>query len=147
MVAHPPCTYLCNSGVRWLHERPERWKKMEEAIDFFLTLWNAPIKHIAIENPIPHKYARERIGRPTQYIQPYWFGDPISKKTGLWLKNLPPLKPTNMLPKHLVKQSVWLEPPSKNRWKNRSRTPHGFADAIATQFTSYIKTTYKPNLI
>ena len=80
MIAHPPCTYLCNSGVRWLHERLERWKKLDEAIDFFLELLNASIPHICIENPIPHKYAREKIGKPTQYIQPYEFGEYVSKK-------------------------------------------------------------------
>jgi len=142
MIAHPPCTYLCNSGVRWLHERPERWKKLEEAIDFFLTLWNAPIPHIAIENPVPHKYAREKIGRPTQYIQPYEFGEPVSKKTGLWLKNLPPLKPTKIVPKESVKQKVWLEPPSPQRWKNRSRTFRGVAKAMAEQWGKFLEERY-----
>ena len=140
MIAHPPCTYLCNSGVRWLHERPERWKKLEEAVEFFLTLLNAPIPHIAVENPVMHKYARERIGRPAQYIQPYEFGEPVSKKTGLWLKNLPPLKPTEIIPKEKVKQKIWLEPPSPERWKNRSRTFRGIAEAMAEQWGNYVLT-------
>jgi len=71
MIAHPPCTYLANSGVRWLHERPERWEKLKEAADFFRTLLNAPIERICIENPIPHKYAIYLIGRKyDQIIQP-----------------------------------------------------------------------------
>lgn len=140
MIAHPPCTYLCNSGVRWLHERPERWKKLEEAVEFFLALLSAPIPHIAVENPVMHRYACEKIGKPSQYIQPYEFGEPVSKKTGLWLKNLPALKPTRIIPKEKVKQKVWLEPPSSERWKNRSRTFKGIAEAMAEQWGNYILT-------
>ncbi len=143
MIAHPPCTYLCNSGVRWLHERPERWKLLEEATEFFLTLLNAPVPHICVENPVPHRYAREKIGKPTQYIQPYQFGEPVSKKTGLWLKNLPPLKPTEIIPKEKVEQRAWLEPPSPERWKNRSRTFVGVAEAMAEQWGRFLIETYK----
>jgi len=142
MIAHPPCTYLCNSGVRWLHERPERWKKMKEAIEFFLKLLNAPIPYICVENPIPHKYARKKIGKPTQYIQPFEFGESVSKKTGLWLKNLPPLKPTKIISKEDIKQKIWLEPPSLERWKNRSRTFKGIAEAMAEQWGSFLKHYY-----
>jgi len=138
MIAHPPCTYLCNSGVRWLHERPERWQQMEEAIDFFFELLNAPIPHICVENPIPHKYAREKIGKPTQYIQPYEFGEPVTKKTGLWLKNLPLLKPTNVIPKEKVRQKIWFELPSPDRWKKRSRTFRGIAEAMAEQWGKFL---------
>jgi len=135
MIAHPPCTYLANSGVRWLYEKPERWKKLEEAAKFFKTLLNAPIHFIAIENPIPHKYAIELIGRKyDQLIQPWQFGEPYSKATCLWLKNLPPLKSTKIIPKNQVKQQVWKEPPSKERWKNRSRTYPGIAEAMAEQW-------------
>ncbi|HDD44689.1 MAG TPA: hypothetical protein ENG63_07510 [Candidatus Desulfofervidus auxilii] len=134
MIAHPPCNYLCNSGVSWLHRRPERWKKLEKAIKFFLELWNAPIPHICIENPVPHKYARQKIGRPTQYIQPYQFGEFVTKKTGLWLKNLPPLRPTKIIPKKQVIQKIIMESPSKDRWKNRSRTFKGIAEAMAEQW-------------
>lgn len=139
LIAFPPCTYLCNSGVRWLHERPERWEKLKEAAEFFLKLWNAPIRYIAIENPIMHRYARQLIGVPyTQIIQPWQFGEPISKATCLWLKNLPPLKPTKIVPKEQVKQAVWLEPPSRDRWKRRSRTFEGVAEAMADQWGMYL---------
>jgi hypothetical protein len=94
MVAHPPCTYLANSGVQWLHTRPGRWELMEEGAEFFLALLNAPIPRVAVENPVPHRYARELIGRPTQYVQPYEFGVLETKRTGLWLRNLPPLVAT-----------------------------------------------------
>ena len=134
MIAHPPCTYLANSGVRWLHERPERWEELEEAAEFFRTLLNAPIKRICVENPIPHKYAIELIGRKyDQIIQPYQFGEPYSKATCLWLKNLPPLRPTKILTKG-IEQKVWREPPSPKRWKNRSRTYPGIAKAMAEQW-------------
>jgi len=140
MIAHPPCTYLANSGVRWLHERPDRWKKLEEAADFFKTLLNAPIPHIAVENPVPHKYAIKLIGRKyDQLIQPWQFGEPYSKATCFWLKNLPPLKPTKIIPKNKVKQQVWKEPPHKERWKNRSRTYKGIAEAMAEQWGTYIR--------
>ncbi len=139
MIAFPPCTYLCNSGVRWLYERPERWKKMEEAVDFFLKLLNAPIYHICIENPIPHKFAMQKIGKYTQIIQPYQFGEPYSKATCLWLKNLPLLSPTQLLPKSMVIQKVHREPPSADRWKNRSRTYKKIAEAMVEQWGAYIK--------
>ena len=135
MIAHPPCTYLCNSGVRWLYERPERWKKMREAAEFFRTLLNAPIERICVENPIPHKYALRLIGRKySQIIQPYQFGEPYSKATCLWLKNLPPLKPTKIIPKAKVKHQVAREPASAERWKKRSRTYKGIAVAMAEQW-------------
>ena len=134
MIAHPPCTYLANSGVRWLHERPERWEKLREAADFFRTLLNAPIERICVENPIPHRYAIQLIGRKyDQIIQPYQFGEPYSKATCLWLKNLSPLKPTKILKSGIV-QKVWREPPSPERWKNRSRTYPGVAKAMAEQW-------------
>jgi len=97
MIAFPPCTYLCNSGVRWLYEKEGRWKKLEEAAEFFKYLLNAPIEKIAVENPIPHKYAVNLIGRKyDQIIHPWQFGHPESKATCLWLKNLPKLKPTKI---------------------------------------------------
>ena len=140
MIAHPPCTYLANSGVRWLHERPERWKKLKEAAEFFRTLLNAPIEHIAVENPIPHKYAVQLIGRKyDQIIQPYQFGEPYSKATCFWLKNLPPLRPTRIIPKKFVIQKVWYESPGPDRWKRRSRTYRGVAEAMAEQWGSYVK--------
>jgi len=147
MIAHPPCTYLANSGVRWLWEdnnytlAVERWEGLCEAAKFFkkLFLFNN-IPHIAIENPIPHKYALAMIGvKYNQIIQPYQFGEPYSKATCLWLKNLPKLKPTKIISKNQVRQRVWKEPPSNERWKNRSRTYRGIAEAMAEQWGSYIR--------
>jgi len=143
MIAHPPCTYLCNSGVRWLHERKDRWQKLGEAIEFFLALWNAPVPHICIENPIPHKYALEKIGKYTQIIQPWQFGEPYSKATCLWLKNLPPLIPTLIIAnKSKIQHFVIKEPPSPERWKNRSRTFHGIAEAMASQWGPFLSKLY-----
>lgn len=92
MVAHPPCTYLTNSGVRWLHTKPGRWEQMREGAEFFRELLNAPIPRVAVENPIMHGYAREIVGRRAdQIIHPWQFGHLESKATGLWLRGLPPL--------------------------------------------------------
>jgi len=93
MIAHPPCTRLCNSGVMWLDKR-NLWDELKEAWQFFNKLKNAPIERICIENPIPHKYAVEHIGKYTQLIQPWQFGHGETKATCLWLKNLPLLTPT-----------------------------------------------------
>jgi len=139
MIAHPPCTYLCNSGVRWLHERLGRWEKLNEAIDFFLTLLNAPVPHIAVENPVMHRYAYAKIPRPTQYVQPWEFGEPVSKKTGLWLKNLPPLIPTKIIPREKVEQRIWRESPSAERGEIRSKTSEGVAQAMADQWANWVK--------
>ena len=134
MVAHPPCTYLCNSGVIWLHRDKERWNKMREGALFFKTLLNAKIPLIAIENPIMHKYAVEIIGRrQDQIIQPWQFGQGESKATGLWLKGLPKLEPTKIVEGRV--QRLHRLPPSKDRWKERSRTYQGIADAMAEQWT------------
>jgi hypothetical protein len=133
MVAHPECTYLCNSGVRWLSTDPTRGLKMVEACEFFESLWIAPIPRIAIENPVMHGHAKQRIGvQQTQTVQPWWFGDCERKATCLWLKNLAPLTPTNpVLP---LGNSVHREPPGPNRKKNRSRTFPGLAAAMAQQW-------------
>ena len=89
MIGHPPCTYLTNSGVRWLSEDPERWQQLDEGAAFFKLLLDADIPKIAIENPIPHKYAVERIGRKyDQIIQPWQYGHGETKATCLWLKGL-----------------------------------------------------------
>lgn len=136
MIAHPPCTRLCNSGVRWLNER-NLWQELEEATEFFKAFLNAPIARIAVENPIPHKYAIERIGRKyDQVIQPYMFGEPYRKATCLWLKNLPALVPTQIIPKENCKQEVHLASPGPNRWMLRSRTYKGFAKAMASQWSN-----------
>jgi len=99
MIAHPPCTYMTNSGVSWLHKDSTRWAKLDDAAAFFRLLLNAPIPRIAIENPIMHKYAKERIGgtKQSQVIQPWMFGHMEQKATCLWLKNLPLLQPTFFL--------------------------------------------------
>lgn len=139
LIAHPPCTYLTNSGVRWLFggkgatRDPERWKKMEAGAAFFLRLLNAPINRIAVENPIMHKYAREIIGlRPDQIIQPWMFGHGESKATGLWLRGLPPLKPTRIVEGRTPR--VHFASPGPDRWKERSRTLTGIAEAMAEQW-------------
>lgn len=133
LIAHPPCTYLSNSGVRWLHEDETRWKKMEQGAKFFreLMLWKVEKK--AIENPIMHKYAVEIIGRrQDQIIQPWQFGHGETKATCLWLKGLPLLKPTNIVKGREGK--VWKMPPGPDRWKMRSKTYQGIADAMAEQW-------------
>lgn len=132
MIAHPPCTRLANSGVRWLHER-DLWRELDDATNFFLSLLNAPIEYIAIENPIPHKYALERIGkRYNQIVQPYHFGHGETKATCLWLKNLPPLVASNPVSGRMAK--IHKMPPSPDRAKNRSRTYSGIARAMANQW-------------
>jgi hypothetical protein len=106
MVAHPPCTRLCNSGIGWLTHAPKGktvaqvWGELDQAADLFSTFWNAPIPRIAIENPIMHRHARERIvgyEAPAQTVAPWQFGDPLQKKICLWLKGLPALKPTEVV--------------------------------------------------
>ena len=130
MIAHPPCTYLCNSGVRWLYSQTGRWLKMEDARKFFMLLYTANIPKICIENPIPHRHAN--LPPYTQIIQPYMFGHGETKATCLWLKNLPLLIPTNEVKGR--KPRVHYESPGVDRWKNRSRTYTGIATAMAEQW-------------
>lgn len=172
MVAHPPCTRLCNSGVRWLDEPPGKltaehytpqeiadyalmcreerlafmWRKLDEGAALFSDLWNAPIPRIAMENPVMHKHAKARIVNYREFaqsVQPWEFGDWETKRTCLWLKNLPPLrkqfttldaaraalgvtgKPTNR---------VHSATPGPDRWKIRSRFFDGIARAMAEQW-------------
>ena len=133
MIAHPPCTYLCNSGVRWLHEREGRWAEMIAGAVFFRNLLTAPIPYIAIENPIMHGYGQQIIGiPPTQSIQPWQFGHGETKRTCLWLKNLPPLTPTNIVAGRTPK--IHHASPGPNRWRERSRTYQGIAEAMAMQW-------------
>jgi len=133
MIAHPECTRLCNSGVRWLHER-NLWGDMDEAAKFFLKLKNANIPKIALENPIPHKYALAIIGEKyTQIIHPSQFGHAESKATCLWLKNLQKLKPTKIITEGIIHR-VHLEPPGPERHKNRSRSLLGIGSAMANQW-------------
>jgi hypothetical protein len=118
---------------------------MVEAAEFFNVLKNAPIPHICIENPIPHKYARAIIGEYAQIVQPWQFGDPQSKAICLWLKDLPKLQPTNNVKEEMMKlpkkerNRVHFASPSKNRWKERSRFFPLVAEAMADQFTRYIE--------
>lgn len=129
MVAHPPCTYLAVSGARW-------WKGREveqiHAIDFVYSLWASRIERICIENPIGCLSSKWR--KPDQIIQPWMFGHPETKATCLWLKNLPSLEPTKIVDGR--EPRVHHEPPSPDRWKNRSRTYQGIADAMADQWGS-----------
>lgn len=135
MIAHPPCTYLANSGVRWLYRDIDRWPKMFEGAEFFKRLMNAPINKKVIENPIMHKYAKSIIGKGhTQLIQPWHMGDNESKAICLWIEGLNKLekivhdKPLNL------EQRVWKMPPSPERQKERSRFFKGVAKAMADQW-------------
>ncbi len=133
MIAHPPCTYLANSGVRWLYEQSKRWIDLIDGAVFFRRLLTANISQIGIENPIPHKYAVEIIGEKyDQLIQPYQFGHGETKATCLWLKNLPNLQPTKLV--NGREQKMWKLPPTDDRWKLRSKTYQGIADAMAEQW-------------
>ena len=141
MIAHPPCTYLANSGVQHLHKDKSRWEKLEDGRKFFLELLHAPIPRRSIENPIPHKYAN--LPPYNQIIQPYFFGEAATKKTCLWLVGLPPLMATMQVgqgEKYVGKDgksngAKWYQcPPSGERWKIRSRTFQGIADAMAEQW-------------
>lgn len=143
-IFHYHCTYMANSGVQWLHNTPKRpkpgvlygearWDALAEAAEIFNRLKNLPIPRIAMENPVPHKYARELIGPYSQTIQPYQFGQPYTKRTCLWLKNLPLLVPTKILPPPYIAE-VHTASPGPDRWMARSRTYPGIADAFADQW-------------
>jgi len=132
MIAHPPCTRLCNSGVRWLNER-NLWGEMREGAEFFRNLMGANISRIAIENPIPHGYAVKEIGKKyDQIVQPWQFGHGETKATCLWLKNLPKLTPTKIVRERVGR--VFRLPPSEDRAKLRSKTYKGIAEAMADQW-------------
>ena len=133
-VFHPPCTRLCNSGLRWLYER-NLWADLDEAAALFSALWNAPIPRRAIENPIMHRHAKERIAgyrEPAQIIQPWQFGHGETKATGLWLHGLMPLYPTDIVSGRTAR--VHRMPPGPHRWRERSRTFEGIAQAMAHQW-------------
>ncbi len=159
MIAFPPCTYLCSSGLHWVKRdlTGERRRKMEKALNFVKALMDTPIKHKAIENPVG--CISTRIRKPDQYIQPYQFGDDASKKTCLWLDNLPKLVP---LPdfKQVRPRQIWNGkkfvprwgnqtdsgqnklPPSKDRGSLRSITYPGIAQAMAWQWGKYLEKEY-----
>lgn len=141
MIAHPPCTYLANSGAKHLYKdgkkangRDEkRWDELYEAAKFFRHLLHSRIPRICIENPIQHAHARNLIGvRQSQIIQPWQFGHGEIKATCLWLKYLPELQPTRIVDGRAPR--VHHESPGPDRWKNRSRTLQGIADAMARQW-------------
>lgn len=153
VVAHPPCTRLCNSGVRWLHQPPpgrtraELWAELDDACDLFGAFWNAPVPRVVVENPVMHRHARERIpnyARPAQTVQPWWFGEPAFKATSFYLRGLPPLTATRRLnppapgtPEHRAWSWIHRAPPSADRWRIRSRTFPGVAAAMADQWGAY----------
>jgi len=143
LIAHPPCTYLSVSGMHWTTRGLRDPKLTEDALDLVRLFMGAPIERIAIENPV--SVISSRIRKPDQIIQPYQFGHDASKKTCLWLKGLPLLKPTQRVEPRIVNgKQRWANqtdsgqnklPPSKDRWKLRSKTYEGIADAMATQWS------------
>jgi hypothetical protein len=150
IIAHPPCTYMSKAGARWMYPTAgnlseERYKLSQQAKDFFMEFYNCDCEHVAIENPVPLKVVG--LPKPTQSIQPYEFGEPYSKKTLLWLKGLPLLKPTQILTQH----TPWM--PSNTGGfsrghggsrgiahdpKTASKTFQGIADAMAMQWSLYL---------
>jgi len=139
MIAHPPCTYLSVSGMHWTTRGLRDPKLTEDALDFVKLLMAAPIGKIAVENPI--SIISSRIRKPEQIVQPWWFGDDASKKTCLWLKNLPLLISTNKLTGDNKTRRANQTPsgqnklaPSVDRWKIRSKTYEGIAQAMAEQW-------------
>ena len=136
LIAFPPCTHLSVSGARWFKDKQN---EQQEALEFIRFLLNAPVPKIALENPVG--IISTRIRKPDQIIQPWQFGHPESKRTCLWLKNLPPLESTNVL--ELPQKGYWNNQtpsgqnrlgPSPNRWKDRSRTYEGIAQAMSEQW-------------
>lgn len=129
MIAHPPCTHLAVSGARWFKDK---LNDQEQALEFVMVLMSAPIHRIALENPV--SVISSKIRKPDQYIQPWQFGHGETKKTGLWLKNLPLLMPTNVVDGR--ENRIHRMPPSANRQKDRSRFFPGIAEAMAEQWGS-----------
>lgn len=154
-VMHPPCTRLCNSGVRWLTKAPpgrsleEMWADLDDGAALFSDCWNAPIARVAVENPVMHRHAKERIRNyqpPAQTVQPWWFGDPAFKATSFYLRGLPPLVATNRLTppiagtdEHKRWSKVHRASPGLDRWKIRSVTYPGIAEAMARQWGGYAR--------
>lgn len=141
IVAHPPCTRLCNSGVRWLSNPPrgrtidDMWRDLDEGAALFSSFWNAPIDRICVENPVMHRHAKTRIINyepPAQSVQPWQFGHGEIKRTCFWLRNLPALVPTNVVDGRTAR--VHRMPPGPDRAKERSRFFSGIADAMADQW-------------
>ena len=148
LIAHPPCTYLTLAGNKWFKPEfadrfPNRQKQRKEAVDFFMAIANADCDRIAIENPVGVMSSQWR--KPDQYIEPYMFGDPEKKKTGLWLKGLPLLKPTSIVEPVIIhcksgaNEPRWhmetMKLPPNERAKARSKTFPGIAAAMASQWS------------
>jgi hypothetical protein len=143
MVAHPPCTRLCNAGVRWLNNPPkgrtvaEMWEELHGGTDLFSSMWNAPIPRICVENPVMHKYAKAWIDNYCEFaqsVQPWQFGDLETKRTCLWLKGLDPLVPSVAVKPDGVEARVHWMSPGPNRAKERSRFFPGISAAMASQW-------------
>jgi hypothetical protein len=142
MIAFPPCTYLCSSGLHWNKRTPGRQEKTDEAVEFVRSILNANVGKIAVENPIG--CISSQIRKPDQIIQPWEYGENASKSTCLWLKNLPPLFPTKIIHPRIVNGKPRYDNqtdsgqnklgPSDDRWKIRSKTYQGIADAMAQQW-------------
>lgn len=150
IIAHPPCTYLSKAGARWLYKDNfidlDRLNSLYSAREFFMTIYNNKCPHIAIENPTPLKIAE--LPEPSQIIQPYYFGEPYSKRTLLWLKNLPDLKPTKIINSYTPYTPSNTSKFSKggggsigvaHNSKDRSKTFQGIAAAMASQWSQYLK--------
>lgn len=146
VIAHPPCTYMTNSGVCHLHTDESRWAKLDEAAAFFRAIWDCSAPRVVIENPVMHRYAKKRIGglQQAQTIQPYHFGHMEQKATCLWIRGVPKLRHTSDLKAETMalpsnqRQRLHYLPPSENRWKLRSTTYQGIADAMARQWGDYL---------
>ena len=141
IVAHPPCTRLCNSGVRWLTVPPrgtsadQMLAELAEGAALFSAFWNAPIERICVENPVMHRHAKALIDNyqpPAQSVQPWQFGHGEVKRTCLWLKNLPPLTATRIVEGRTAR--VHRMQPGPDRWRERSRFFTGIAEAMADQW-------------
>tara|TARA_X000001316_G_C921117_1_gene35411 strand:- start:493 stop:1164 length:672 start_codon:yes stop_codon:yes gene_type:complete len=158
MIAHPPCTYLAVSGARWMYNKDgsinqDRFEKQKEALFFVKQLLDAPIKHIAVENPV--SVISSQIRKPDDIVQPWQFGDKATKTTCLWTKNLPLLDPTNIVGKG--ERTVFKSGKSHPKWYAdalakaktpeerrtlRSKTFKGIAKAIAIQYSDYVEKQY-----
>ncbi len=156
ILQHPPCTRLCNSGVRWLHTPPpgktkdEMWAELDASADLFSDCLNVDIPFVAVENPVMHKYAKQRIRnfRPhSQSVHPWEFAahvddpDNVKKRTCLWLKNLPNLQRTGSLTADTARDDIHRATPGPDRWKLRSKFHHGIAAAMASQWGDHISGT------
>ena len=149
IIAHPPCTHLSVSGAsRWAEKVADG--RQQAAIKFVEDIWEANCPFIAVENPVGALSTRSKLGKASQYIQPYEFGHAEQKKTGLWLKGLPKLIPTDVIDVSNLpdnqRQRLHYLPPSKDRWKIRSTTFQGIANAMADQWGNLRQEALQTNL-